>query len=310
MKLFSSTLAAAALALSFTATAQEENRQTLVIEGSGILDTQDVYTHYPDAANYRIFVEFDTSVVGESSISEGGDFRTTYEGAVTYFEIKFYDEEDQELMGPVAKFDGDLPENVASRPDVTFSQSEEYDDVYIDEMYSTDGSIFFLDPLLYGAPGAIFTLGEGFPQFAQGPVGEVENGYTHYDTWNSEVGMVHFDVFGPVASLNYLVLDADGDGVMDDADACPVSITDETVMFDGWYDSGVTNYVDESGCTVTDHYAACEAEEEEAPVRGIRSVRSGPSSCEKAVSYDLTAAGVISYSEARALRDALYQSSR
>ena len=58
-----------------------------------------------------------------------------------------------------------------------------------------------------------------------------------------------------------------------------------------------------------DHYAACAAEEQEAPRRGIRSVRSGPSSCEKAVSYDLVADGVLSYSEARMLRNALYESS-
>ncbi|WP_417687921.1 hypothetical protein [Pseudidiomarina sp.] len=112
-----------------------------------------------------------------------------------------------------------------------------------------------------------------------------------------------------VHSLSYGILDADGDGVVDAEDSCSASLLDETVLFDGWYDSGVTNYVDADGCSVMDHYAACEAVVEEAPRRGIRSVRSGPSSCEKAVSYDLVADGVISYAEARMLRAALYESS-
>lgn len=135
-----------------------------------------------------------------------------------------------------------------------------------------------------------------------------EPGFQFYGWLNSDDMYYNYQEFwGTVTSIVSYYPDDDEDGFPNNVDSCPVSIMDETVMFDGWYDSGVTNYVDESGCTITDHYAACEVEEE--PVRGIRSVRSGPSSCEKAVSYDLVADGVISYSEARALREALYNSS-
>ncbi|MBG22227.1 MAG: hypothetical protein CMF22_02060 [Idiomarinaceae bacterium] len=116
-----------------------------------------------------------------------------------------------------------------------------------------------------------------------------------------------FELLGVTQSLNIESNDTDRDGISDALDQCEASIMDPTVVFKGWYDSGVTNYRDSSGCTVMDHYASCPVEEE-APRRGIRSVRSGPSSCEKAVSYDLVGEGMIDYSEARRLRDALYQS--
>lgn len=112
------------------------------------------------------------------------------------------------------------------------------------------------------------------------------------------------EFWGTVTSIRSFYPDDDEDGYPNNVDSCVTSDMAETVMFDGWFDSGVTNYVDSSGCTVTDHYAACDAEEE--PERGIRSTRSGPSNCEKAVSYDLVADGVISYTEARMLRNALY----
>lgn len=304
MKFFKLGLAALALTFSAAAMAQEENRQTLIIEGSGIQDVEDVFTHYPTAANYRIFVEFDTSV----PLDDSSPTSKIYSDAVISVEIRLYDEQDQLVEGPEAIFDGDDPENAGIRPSVYFERTETTETVRIQEIFSPSATIFWFGSILQGPAGSLFADFSGFPQFVEGPVQGVENGYTHFDSGQSQE-MVHFDVFGPVSSLSYLVLDADGDGVVDSADACPVSIMDETVLFDGWYDSGVTNYVDANGCTVTDHYAACEAEEQEAPTRGIRSVRSGPSSCEKAVSYDLVADGVISYSEARALRDALYESS-
>jgi hypothetical protein len=119
---------------------------------------------------------------------------------------------------------------------------------------------------------------------------------------------------GTVTSVFVSLPDIDGDGVPDEADSCMTSVTGETVLFDGWHDSGVTNYVDESGCTVMDHYAACEVEQEEQEVSrfSLRSsfFYSGPSYCEKQVAYGLVSDGLIDYSEARALRDALYYSSR
>lgn len=304
MKLFTVTLAALALSFSALANAQD-SRQTLVIEGIGLGDPLDALAHYPTAANYRIFVEFDTSAV---LMSSDPTFKY-YDNAVTMFDVKFYDAQDQLVAGPTITFDGDLPENVAARPDVRFSgfgTSLELVEI-VGSINFNGSSYFWLEPLLSGTSGTIFSDVTGFPQFVEGPATGVTNGYTHFG-YNSLEGIyTHIDVFGTVASLSYLVLDGDGDGVNDDVDLCLASDLSETVLFDGWYDSGVTNYVDSNGCSVIDHYAACEVDEE--PVRGIRSVRSGPSSCEKAVSYDLVADGVISYSEARMLRYALYESS-
>ncbi|WP_417682411.1 hypothetical protein [Pseudidiomarina aquimaris] len=112
--------------------------------------------------------------------------------------------------------------------------------------------------------------------------------------------------YGIATFIQYIDLDADGDGVPDALDVCSPTILNENVEFAS-IDTGVPNIVDESGCSIMDHYAACQVEEE--PVRGIRSVRRGPSNCEKAVSYDLVADGIISYAEARMLRDALYRAS-
>jgi len=118
-----------------------------------------------------------------------------------------------------------------------------------------------------------------------------------------------FSTWGTIIDAAATVIDEDGDGVADEADLCTVSNTDEAVSF-GDIVVSVENAFDENGCSIMDHYAACVVPEEEQPVRGIRSTRSGPSSCEKAVAYDLVADGIISYAEARLLRDALYQSHR
>ncbi len=307
MKPLTATLAAAALAFSMNATAQEENRQTLVIEGTGLGDASDALSVYPTASFYRIFIEFDTS----ATLLNSDPQVKQYDNAVTLFDIKYYDAQDQLVPGPTITFDGDLPENVAARPDVIFyGNNGSFDRVVVmGSINFNDSSYFWLEPLLSGPSGSIFSdFTSGFPQFNEGAVTNVMNGYTHFGYNSLEQTYAHIDAFGPVATLSYLVLDADGDGVVDNVDTCPVSILDETMLFDGWYDSGVTNYVDANGCSIADHYAACEAVEEEAPRRGIRSVRSGPSSCEKAVSYDLVADGVISYAEARMLREALYES--
>ncbi|WP_173920510.1 hypothetical protein [Pseudidiomarina piscicola] len=102
--------------------------------------------------------------------------------------------------------------------------------------------------------------------------------------------------------------DTDGDGVSDSNDLCSVSILDETVMFDGWLNSGVTNHVDESGCSIMDHYAACAVEEDEQPSSPwgwFQPVSSGPSYCETQVVYGLQSDGVIDHMEGRMLRNAL-----
>ncbi|RUO62551.1 hypothetical protein [Pseudidiomarina insulisalsae] len=119
---------------------------------------------------------------------------------------------------------------------------------------------------------------------------------------------------GFTTSVIGTLFDSDFDGVTDEIDLCPASIKDETVVFNGWYDSGVPNYVDESGCTIMDHYAVClvEEEEEQEPSRfsWVQPTYSGPSYCEKQVAYGLVSDGVIDFSESRTLRRALYDAYR
>lgn len=111
-----------------------------------------------------------------------------------------------------------------------------------------------------------------------------------------------------VDTVSYVPIDSDEDGIVDAADSCPFSIMDETVSFGGWLETGVTNYVDESGCSIMDLYAACEAEAEAQPAipaGPVFSAYSGPSYCETQVVYGLQSDGVIDYTEGRMLRNAL-----
>lgn len=146
------------------------------------------------------------------------------------------------------------------------------------------------------APDAIFPVpnsGEYEAQFAMSILnGDIDRG-------------ISMSIGGLAERITVVSVDSDGDGIPDFADMCESELS-ETVIFQDWYDSGVSNYADSSGCTIMDHYAACEVTEE--PVRGIRSVRRGPSSCEKSVSYEMVEQGMIDYAEARLLRNALYGS--
>ncbi|MGQ4277594.1 hypothetical protein ACQ5ES_11150 [Pseudidiomarina sp. E22-M8] len=128
----------------------------------------------------------------------------------------------------------------------------------------------------------------------------IDNGAGFNESW----------VYVGVHTLRYFIQDADGDGVADTLDTCPASLLDPNTMF-GAIDSGVQNYVDANGCSIMDHYAKCEAEEAAAPTSPwgwFQPVYSGPSHCEKQVAYNLVSDGVIDYSEARMLRNALYLS--
>ncbi|MDN7136755.1 hypothetical protein J6J34_00805 [Pseudidiomarina sp. 1ASP75-14] len=114
-------------------------------------------------------------------------------------------------------------------------------------------------------------------------------------------------VYVGVHTLRYFIQDADGDGIADTLDTCPASVLDPNAMF-GVIDSGVPNYVDANGCSIMDHYAACADDTTSAPTSPwgwFQPVYSGPNYCEKQVSYNLVDDGVIDYTEARMLRNAL-----
>lgn len=106
-----------------------------------------------------------------------------------------------------------------------------------------------------------------------------------------------------VSELSYQVLlaDADHDGIADELDACSSTDLSATVMLNG-IDSGVENVLDSTGCSIADHYAACDAEQSSgAGWLGYQ----GASYCETQVGYDLYREGLISYMELRMLRNAL-----
>lgn len=244
-------------------------------------------------AEYVVIIEVDDSATP-----------TTENATVVYHEnnghllsasVEYFDAMGEPIMLPEpAYFSGD------SYSSLNYERSGGNDYVWL-SISDSSGNNFYLS--LYGTEGSIFTSFPDSPSFVSAPTNVTM--YSHI--YLGQVQYFHDDPYGNLLSVVTIIPDDDGDGISNDVDACPSSDMGETVLFDGWYDSGVANYLDESGCTVIDHYAACDAEEE--PVRGIRSVRSGPSNCEKAVSYDLVADGVISYAEARMLRNALYTSS-
>lgn len=268
-----------------------------------------------NAATFKFMVNQDISVAPYSdTYAEHIDSEyKDYYNNVRRIGVTFYDSEGVEISTSYAT------EVLANEMISSFKRARNdrtADELFFreDSQWGGDGyaggqteSITALYGYLYHTNAALemFSDFSGYPQL----INVLNPGYT-FSGWiqNSDYEMQQYT--GAVTSVLTYLPDDDLDGVMNDVDTCPVSIMDETVMFKGWYDSGVTNYVDASGCTVADHYAACAVEEQEAPVRGIRSVRSGPSNCEKAVSYDLVADGVISYSEARMLRNALYNSYR
>jgi len=187
-------------------------------------------------------------------------------------------------------------------------QSYIFGDVYFPHPTSGYQNLWFsVQDVSESEDNAVLTSLDGFPTFNQFSVGSEEGISGQIYVYTEGDGRENF--FLNITQLGEVAVDEDGDGVAGDADLCPISNTDEAVSF-GDLTVDVENAFDANGCSIMDHYAACVVPEEEQPVRGIRSVRSGPSSCEKAVAYDLVADGVISYAEARILRSALYQAIR
>lgn len=233
------------------------------------------YQYYYDDGE---FIFFDNEQVGPQDV---GEYVSVDEG----YDVEFDYREDLEEGGCTAEFEEDY-------------NCGEYEYDFDVDNYN----YMMMDPPLFTNTGTelepveYFGDGEFYFQFDHRQYEYIDGGESSY---------LEFYVEGEMDTIYFGLPDADADGVPDDVDQCGASLTEETVMF-GEYDSSVTNYVDEQGCTIMDHYAACPIEV--APTRGIRSVRSGPSNCEKAISYELVSDGVISYGEARLLRNALYNS--
>lgn len=100
-------------------------------------------------------------------------------------------------------------------------------------------------------------------------------------------------------TVEYVITDADGDGVTDALDLCEASIIDATVVLNG-INSGVTNTVDANGCSVADQFALCDIDRD-GDAYGYR----GPTYCAMMTTYDLYRQGVLTYTEVRMLRNAM-----
>lgn len=300
MKTKSNFLIVAAALLSFAAPAQE-------LSGYFTGDIASAPPVITEAGITSVTVNFtyDTSVP-----LAGGPSYFTYNGALKSVTYEFFDAQGQ----PVAF---DIPTPYVFPPDASplnLAGSFDYEDNYsFNTIHYNSNNVNYI---------AYFNLSDNLvsPLFVQ-PMGD----YPMFQTVTNQPNALFSSLIisGPatgnawatinlnVHTLSYEPIDDDGDGVLNEFDLCSTSLTDETVWFDGWYDSGVTNVVDADGCTVMDHYAACAVEEESnTTIRRFRSFFTGPSYCEKQVAYGLVADGTIDYATARQLRDALYYSAQ
>jgi hypothetical protein len=98
-----------------------------------------------------------------------------------------------------------------------------------------------------------------------GTIAELWNGYTPYnggspnfehETFTADDPNLNDNLIAGLVSSAAVFCDADGDGVRDDQDACLNSDASATVAIDGC-DSGVSNTLSPSGCTISDLVTEC-----------------------------------------------------
>lgn len=162
-----------------------------------------------------------------------------------------------------------------------------------------DGELYMPD-INYDQNYPLFASLEPFPTLNEGPliypfIYAVSDELSANEEPDFSIG-----VYGIATNLRYIDVDADGDGVVDSEDACAISLLDEQVTLKGQLLT-VENVVDGNGCSVMDHYAACETEQGE----GGFLAYNGASYCEQQVAYQLYREGLIDYADVRELRTAL-----
>ncbi|CAB0151244.1 hypothetical protein PSI9734_01657 [Pseudidiomarina piscicola] len=295
--------------LIITAAMMSSSAASQDLSGEFIGDIASAPSYVTDAGATSVKVNFtyDTTV----PFTTVGPPYFRYDGALAEVTYEFMDAQgnpiDFSLPTPFFFPDGAQQLNLSGSFD--YDDNYSYNTINYQLNNTTVMAYFNLDA---NQQSPLFVPFDNYPQFQ-----EVANEPFSYestliirapDTQFSAEAWIDIDVH----TLRYVGLDADEDGIADTDDLCGASILDETAMF-GPFNSGVPNYIDADGCSIMDHYAACEAEEEEAPSSPwgwFQPVYSGPSSCERQVSYSLVDAGVIDYTEARMLRNALNLSSQ
>lgn len=84
--------------------------------------------------------------------------------------------------------------------------------------------------------------------------------YSYRDSYDYSTSSYEYFYFsGAISEIGTGDVDTDGDGILDSVDACTESDLSATVVV-GANDSGVTNHLLESGCTITDTIAQIQAD--------------------------------------------------
>ena len=138
-------------------------------------------------------------------------------------------------------------------------------------------------------PGTIAELWQDFTPY--GGMGDPENPGAHATFTADDPDLNDTAVAGLVSSAA-VFCDADGDGVRDDQDACPNSNTSTAVVIDGC-DSGVSNILSPSGCSISDLVTKC--------AEGVRN-HGGFVSCVAHLTNDLRNAGIITGAQKGAIQ--------
>lgn len=249
----------------------------------------------PAIQQLRLLVTFDT---GANDTQQFAD-TYTFQDSLISIELEVYDPQNTMTNRYVYTPDGNLNINriVLSKPSNLQEQS-----MLVDLLNFAEDISFRLSRINPNDPAIEAPIGfdNGFPKIKE--VVNQSGSYT-FDVFamNGQqpgIQIIDFDAH----TVRYVVLDEDGDGITDDLDQCPASITTSTVVF-GWLDSGVTNDVDANGCTISDRYMACQ-EIVAAAATDIPSFQ-GPTYCEMQVTYSLYRDGLVDYSEVRQLRNSM-----
>ncbi|WP_411358957.1 thrombospondin type 3 repeat-containing protein [Pseudidiomarina salilacus] len=292
--------------VSLGAAAQVVDETRVIITGEIVPAAIDAeYPDFPVLHGLK-FKAMATELRGTPAVFDFPEFKL-YEGSVVDMEIEFYDDNGDVVTPPFPTFFSvDTLPNLESTS--TFYQFlQGFPEFYSLSMKSDDlvSREFDVDFIVQQIEESIIASRTGYPTAAIGPI--VANfEFAINEVINQEGGLtVAYGI------TDYIDVDTDMDGVGDALDTCAFSDASTTVSFDG-LESGVDNYTTDNGCTIMDLYAACEPQEEERYSRFSRFQPrySGPSYCEKQVSYTLAEQGVITFQEARMLRDTLYLSKR